>query len=246
MVQEIDEISKAWFLEINEIRKNLFLWLIVFIVIAVFLFPFSLTLFQKIYSDLVPQNIKLLITNPLNPFFIQIQVAFFFAFLLSLPMLLYKVLTYLFPALYRREKKAILKSLIPSGVLFVSGCFFAYFLLVPLTLRIMNNYNFGLNAAVYFEISQFITFALMAIFVSGVAFMLPIFMKTLSVLGIVESRVWLSNFKYSLIAIAMLTAIITPDGTGVTMIMLSLPLISLYLLGCFWSSLSEEVSLVGS
>lgn len=218
--------------EVEAIRKTLFLWLIVFVVLMVFLFPFSLTLFQKIYSDLVPQNIKMLITNPLNPFFIQIQVAAFFAFLLSLPVLLYRVIAYLFPALYNREKKAILESLVPSGVLFISGCFFAYFLLVPLTLRIMSNYDFGLNAAVYFEINQFITFALMAIFVSGIAFILPIFMKTLTFLGIVNSRVWLKNFKYSLIAIVILTAIITPDGTGVTMLMLSIPLICLYLLGC--------------
>lgn len=221
--------------ELEAIRKNLFIWLAVFVVMAVIIFPFSLSLFQKIYSDLVPQNIKMLITNPLNPFFIQIQVAFFFAFLFSLPLFIYKALVYLFPALYSREKKAILNSLIPSGVLFISGCLFAYFLLVPLTLRIMNSYNLTLNAAVYFEVSQFITFALMAIFVSGVAFMLPIFMKTLSFLGIVKPKVWLSNFKFSLIAIALLTAIITPDGTGVTMLMLFIPLICLYLLGCLLS-----------
>lgn len=243
--------------EIDEIRKNLFFWLVTFIAVAAFLFFFnikeglpqistnslSLTLFQKIYSDLVPQNIKLLVTNPLNVLLIQIQVSLFFAFILSSPLLLYKVVNYLFPALYKHEKKAVIESLVPSALLFVLGTLFAYFLLVPTTLKVMNSYSLALSATTYFEINQFITFALLAILVSGVSFMLPIFMKTLSVLGIVESRVWLSNFKYSLIAIAMLTAIITPDGTGVTMLMLSLPLISLYLLGCV---ISKEVSLVGS
>lgn len=250
--------------EIDEIRKTLFSWLIVFFLLATFLFFFnlkkieianvslmfpvfstnslSLTIFQKIYSDLVPQNIKLLVTNPLNVLLIQVQVSLFFAFLISLPVLLYKLLLYLFPALYSHEKKMIKRSIIPSFLLFILGCIFAYSLLVPLTLRIMNSYNSPLNAATYFEINEFITFSLVAIFTSGIAFMLPIFMKVLSNLEIVSPSFWIRNFKYSLIAIAIFTAIITPDGTGVTMVMLSIPLISLYLLGWFLSKERTERS----
>lgn len=252
------EIRETLFPEINEMIKSLFSWLVIFVFVGLFLFFFnirggfpivstdslSLTIFQKIYSDLVPSNIKLLVVNPLNVILIQIQVSLFFAFILSSPILIYKLVRYLSPALYRHEKKAVLESLVPSVALFILGTLFAYFLLVPMTLRIMNSYNLALNATTYFEINQFITFALVAILVSGVSFMLPIFMKTLSFLGIVNRRVWLANFKYSLIAIVIFTAIITPDGTGVTMLMLSLPLIFLYLLGCFLS-MSEEVSLVG-
>lgn len=233
--------------EFEYLRKSLFLWFVVLLLSAVVVFPFSLGLFQKIYYSLVPQNIKLLILNPLNPFLIQIQVTLFFAFLFSLPILTYKILFYIFPALYKKEKKAILNSLMPSGFLFILGCFFAYFILVPLTLKVMNSYNTVLNATVYFEINQFITFALFAVVVTGVAFMLPIFMKTLSVLGLVSRSLWIKNFRFSLIAIVIATAIITPDGTGVTMLMLSLPLISLYLLGCIISNdVNKEVNLIGT
>lgn len=231
--------------ELDEIRKTLFLWLIVFFAVAVFLFFFnikngflvlstdsiSLTLFQKIYSDLVPKDIKLLITNPFNVLFVQIQVSLFFAFLLSLPVLLYRATSYLSSALKREEKKALKMSIIPSILLFFLGCLFAYFLLIPFTLRLMNVYISSLSAATYFEINEFISFVLALTLASGLAFMLPIFMRTLSSLGLVDSNFWIRNFKYSLIAIVIFTAIITPDGTGVTMIMLSLPLISLYLLG---------------
>ena len=95
----------------------------------------------------------------------------------------------------------------------------------------MNVYISSLDVATYFEINEFISFVLALTLASGLAFMLPIFMRTLSSLGIVESSFWIRNFKYSLIAIVIFTAIITPDGTGVTMLMLSIPLISLYLLG---------------
>ena len=231
--------------ELDEIRKTLFAWLIVFFAFAIFLFFFnikkglpvfstdsiSLTLFQKIYSDLVPKDIKLLITNPFNVLFVQIQVSLFFAFLLSLPVFLYRVTSYLSSALKKEEKKALKMSIIPSILLFFTGCLFAYFFLIPFTLRFMNIYVTSFEAATYFEINEFISFVLALILTSGLAFTLPIFMRTLSSLGLIDSAFWIRNFKYSLIAIVIFTAIITPDGTGVTMLMLSIPLISLYLLG---------------
>lgn len=241
MGKELEKISKAFLSEIGEIRSTLLIWFAVFLVLTVSLFPFSSTLFEKIYSGLVPSNIKPLLINPLNILFIQIQVSIFFAFLLSFPILAYKIISYLSPALYIHEKKIITQSLIPSLILFLFGCIFAYFLLIPTTLKVLNSYNSSLGATVYFEISQFITFALMAILVSGLAFTLPIFMRGLSRLKLIDGKTWIQNFRYSLIAIVILTAIITPDGTGVTMLMLSIPLICLYLLGCF---LSKEVSFV--
>jgi len=226
--------------ELKEIRKTALLWFIIFCTFAILLFPFSLTLFQKIYSDLVPANIKILVTNPLNLFFIQIKVSAFFAFLFSLPFLLYRIVRYLSPALYVHERKIIKGFILPSVLLFTLGGLFAYFLLVPLTLKILNSYVLGLSSAeTYFEINQFVTFALFAIFLSGISFILPVFMRTLSLLGLVNPKTWMKNFKYSLIAIVILSAIITPDGTGITMLMLSIPLVSLYLAGY---ALSKGVS----
>lgn len=235
--------------EINEIRKKLLSWIIVFFILAIFFFFFniknglpvfstdsiSLVLFQKIYSDLVPKNIKLLITNPLNILFIQIQISLFFAFILSLPILLYQFFSYFSQALHKREKRAIASAIIPSVLLFLAGCFFSYFLLIPFTLRLMNTYTTALDAAVYFEINEFVSFVLALVLSSGIAFMLPIFMRMFAVLEIVDAKFWIKNFKYAFIGILVFAAIITPDGTGVTMIILSGVLISLYFLGFFFS-----------
>lgn len=232
--------------EINELRKILFIWAVIFAAASILFFPFSLGIFQKIYSDLVPNNIEMLITNPLNPFFIQIKVSLFLAFIVSLPILLFKFIKYLSPALHPKEKKIIIQSLIPSALLFVLGSLFAYFLLIPMTLDIMNSYNSTLKASIFFEVGQFVTFSLLVILVTGVSFVLPVFMKALSSLGLVSSSFWKKNFKYSLIAMLILSAIITPDGTGVTMLMLSFPLISLYSAGMFFSNKSKEVKINGN
>lgn len=243
--------------ELDKIKHAIFPWITVFTALFTFFFIFSIqrveifgaVLFVPIPSTgsiafqflgflhrmLLPEGIELLITNPLNAFFIQIQISLFLAFLISLPFLLYRVMSYLSPALYRHEKRTLAKAILPSAVLFLTGCVFAFFVLIPFTLKLMTSYTSALDAAVFFEISEFISFVLIAMFATGTSFMLPIFMKVLSDLGIANAGFWSRNFRYAFIVILIVAALITPDGTGVTMIILSLPLMALYLLGIFMS-----------
>jgi sec-independent protein translocase protein TatC len=65
----------------------------------------------------------------------------------------------------------------------------------------------------------------------GIMFLLPVFMVFLSFLGIVKPCFWKNNWRYALLIFLIFSAIITPDGTGITMIMLSAPLAGLYFLG---------------
>lgn len=236
--------------ELKEIKITVILWFSLFCALTILIFPFSLNLFQRIYSDLVPKDIEMLITNPMNLFFIQIKVSVFMAFLISLPFLIYRIVRFISPALYSHEKKIVKGFVLPSLLLFSMGSLFAYFLLIPVTLKILNSYNLALSlATTYFEVNQFISFTLVAILLTGISFILPIFMRTLSLLGLVNPSTWKRNFKYSLIAIIVLSAIITPDGTGITMLMLSFPLICLYLTGYFISkepTNAKEVKIDGN
>jgi sec-independent protein translocase protein TatC len=230
--------------ELKELRQIFFMCVILFMALALIIFPFSLMIFENLYSFLVPANIKMLIINPLNLFLVQIQISAFLAFLASLPFLVYKMSRFVFPALYSMEKRIIKGSASPSIFLFCLGALFALFFLIPMTLKLLNFYALSLpSAETYFEINQFITFTLVAIIACGFSFMLPIFMRTLSALGLVTNEFWKKNFKYSLIAIVILSAIITPDGTGITMLMLSIPLTSLYLAGIV---LSKGVTVDGN
>jgi sec-independent protein translocase protein TatC len=90
-----------------------------------------------------------------------------------------------------------------------------------------------MDVTTFFELSEFISLSLLLIFSSGIVFLLPIFMLGLTSLKIVDKKFWIRNWRYALIAILIFCAIITPDGTGVTMLILALPLIALYLIGCY-------------
>ncbi len=212
--------------EIEVLGRNLFLPLPT-------LHSFSAQFLGKIQADLLPGGVQLIATNPLSAFLAQTIVSLLLAFVLTFPFFLYKILGYLSPAFYKKEKKIILRILIPSIILFFSGCLFAYFLLIPSTFRILYSYTAVIGAIPFFAVQEFITLVFGIMIVVGIMFLLPIFMTLSSSLGLIEPDFWKKNWRYAFLTFLIFSAIITPDGTGITMIMLSLPLAGLYFLGTF-------------
>jgi len=223
--------------ELDEIKKSIFPWIFLFLASSAIFFSTGISskFFGIIHQQLLPKEMQLIVTNPLNALLIQIEISLFLAFIVSLPYLLYKIIAYISPALYKHERSAIVKAVLPSAFLFVLGALFAYFLLIPSTFRIMNFYVISAGVIPFFEINEFVSMVIALTLASGILFMLPVFMKVLNALEIVDKSFWMKNFKYALIIFLIFSAIITPDGTGITMLMLSLPLTALYFLGYLFS-----------
>lgn len=239
--------------ELNELRKSFLPWICLFLFLSIFFFGFGLQktelLGLSVYyplpsfhsisayfleiakQDLLSNEVQIVTLNPLNAFLSLVIVSLFLAFIVSFPFFLYKLIRYLGPALYQKEKKAIFKILIPSSFLFISGCLFAYFLLIPLTFKVLYSFATAIEAEPLFYITQFVTMVLGLMIVVGIIFLLPIFMSLLTYFDIVKGHFWKKNWKYAIFIFLVFSAIITPDGTGITMLLLSLPLTGLYFLG---------------
>lgn len=192
----------------------------------------SLSIFNKIQHDLLPQGIKILVTDPVHALLVQIDISLFFAFIVSLPILLFQTVKYVSPALKDNERELLSKLALPTGGLFLLGCVMGYYFIVPSILKLLNSYTTVLNAATYFEINKFISFVLLFTFLSGIAFTLPILMKLLVKLGI-DKRFFLKNFKFALIFVLAISFVIAPDLT--TMFIVSAMMMSLYLFGYYLS-----------
>lgn len=212
--------------EVEMLGKNLFLPLPT-------LYSFSGQVFKKVQQDLLPAGVQLIVTNPLSAFLAQVLVSLLLAFVLTFPFLLYKMIKYFSPALFEKEKKVAMKVLLPSAFLFLSGCLFAYFLLIPSTFKVLYSFAAIIGAVPFFSVNEFIALVFGMMIAAGIIFLLPIFMALLSSLGLVESGFWKNNWRYALLIFLIFSAIITPDGTGITMLMLSVPLVGLYFLGTF-------------
>lgn len=236
--------------EFNELRKSIFGWLYVFLAFSGFFFlfglkeveilgrktllplpavhSFSAQFFEIIQKNLLPSDVKLMVTGPLAAFLAQTWISIALAFLVSFPLLIYKITGYLSPALFDKEKKAALRILAPSALLFFGGCLFGYFVLIPPTFKILYQYAKTIGAVQFFSVSEFIGSVFGLVITTGVLFLLPVFMTLLTNLGIVGPDFWKNNWRYAILIFLIFSAIITPDGSGITMMLLSAPMAGLY------------------
>ncbi len=193
---------------------------------------FTVIVFQNITKNLISPEIELIVTSPLEAFWAQISIAFFLSIIITFPFLIYKILKYVFPALNKKEKSAILKTIFPFSILFFLGCLFSYYLVIPSTIDILYVYYAKtIGVKTYFSLKEFVPLVFALSFGIGVIFTVPVFMTILSSLGLVNPTFWKNNWKYSFLFFLIFSAIITPDGSGITMIFLVIPLTFLYFLG---------------
>ena len=95
------------------------------------------------------------------------------------------------------------------------------------------HYNYGESAGLvtFLNIMDFVTFVLQFLLAFGISFQLPLVMYALSMSGLTDSKFWRKNIRYAIVIIVIFGAIITPDGSGVTMWFIAGPMIALYIAG---------------
>ncbi|MEM4275182.1 MAG: twin-arginine translocase subunit TatC [Candidatus Nitrosocaldaceae archaeon] len=181
--------------------------------------------------SLLPSNVELIQTKPGEAFFAQLYVSVLLSIIFSMPLIVREITAFIAPALYTHEKRIASKIMIPTILLFISGALFAYILVIPFMLNFLYEYGAFLGLLTLLNIVEFVTFILYFTISFGISFQLPIIMYTLTKAEIVEVQFWKNNFRYAVIIFIIFGAIITPDGSGITMWFIALPMIILYLIG---------------
>ncbi len=191
----------------------------------------QVTSFMK--DSLLPVGVELIQTAPGQAFFAQIYVAVLIGIIISIPLLIRELYEFIGPAIEEREKKRInlVKMLIPTLGLFLIGIIFSYLLIIPFTLDLLYKYGESIGVETFLNINDFITFVLQFLIGFGISFELPLLMYIISLSKIIDYDFWKKNFRYSIILIVVFGAIITPDGSGITMWLIAGPMILLYLIG---------------
>lgn len=178
---------------------------------------------------------KLVYTSPVGPLQLFITVGLYLGVVIASPYVLYQVWLFIAPGLYRHERKAVLTFIASSLVLFLSGMAFAYFVILPMTLSFLITFPGPFKAMIsmndYFDLSLVILLGL------GIVFQLPILIFFLSLFGIVTPRFLWSHFRYAVLIIAIVAAVVTPTTDALTMTIFMAPMIVLYLLGIGVSAL---------
>jgi sec-independent protein translocase protein TatC len=182
-------------------------------------------------ENLLPENVTLIQVAPGQAFFAQIYVAAILGIIMAMPFIVREFVAFIGPGLYQHEKATVKKVTIYAIGLFAIGSLFSYFIVVPYILEFLYLYGESIGISTFFEITEFVPFVMHLLIAFGLSYQLPIIMWATTVSEMVEPRFWRNNLRYVIIIIAIFSAIITPDGSGVTMWFIAGPMPLLYVLG---------------
>jgi sec-independent protein translocase protein TatC len=182
-------------------------------------------------ETLLPENVTLVQIAPGQAFFSQIYVAILVGVIGSMPIIVKEIAGFISPAISPSVRKGIVRMTVPAIVLFIAGIAFAYLVVVPYILVFLYQFGEAINVVPLFNITDFISFVLQFMLAFGISFELPVLMYILSLTDAISPRFWRNNLRYAVLILAVFGAIITPDGSGVTMWFVAGPMLGLYLIG---------------
>ena len=195
--------------------------------------PSSIISFLR--DEVLPPYVKIVVTTPSDALISEMYIAIFMGILVGMPVIAYEFWAYISPALYQNEKIVIIKLTLPATILFVVGCLFGYIFIVPFAFSFLYLYASSIGIITYITIGDFIMFILMFCVAMGITFELPTVMWGLSRLGLIKPESWKKNLRYFVVFSVIWGAFITPDGSGVTMWFVAVPMIVLYGFGYFFA-----------
>lgn len=172
---------------------------------------------QKLQAIDVTENISVFMTVSLTG-----------GLILAMPVILYHLIAFVTPGLNPAEKKWLFIFLPAGAILFLSGVAFAYFVMLPRAIPFLLNF-LGIPTAP--RPQTYFGFVTRLIFWIGVSFELPLLMAFLARIGLVSAAFLAKNFRYAIVIIAIVAALVTPTPDPLNMGLVMAPLIVLYGLG---------------
>jgi len=168
--------------------------------------------------------------GPGEAFFTFLQVAMIIGVALSMPVIIYQVLSFVTPALYENEKKYLFIAVPGVTLSFAIGVVFCYFLMLPFAIAFLGGFQTDIIDQ-HWAAERYLDFVTTFMFWVGLTFELPIVMYFLSKLGVVTPQRMSSFRKYAFVLAFVIGAIITPTPDPVNQTIVSLPIYLLFELG---------------
>ncbi len=177
-------------------------------------------------EEVLPKDSSVIFTKVQEPFFTALKVSFFASFIVSLPVIFWQFWLFIAPGLYEDEKKMVLPFVFFATVMFLMGSSFCYYVVIPFGYDFLINFGAQLFTALP-SIGEYVGFFTKLLFGFGLAFELPVITFFLASIGLVTDRTLIDFFRYALILIFLLSALLTPPDL-LTQFLMAGPLILLY------------------
>lgn len=218
---------------LEELRWGLLKSLIAIAIASIICYFFSDLIFGIVVAPL-RQNLQpgqnLIGTGVTEAFFVEIKVAVAAGVLFSCPVVFYQIWRFIAPGLTGSEKKWLLPFVAIATLFFLGGVYFCYRIVLPIAFQyfIEQYETMGVSPAI--RIGEYFTFFFRLVLAFGVTFELPVFTFFLVRLGIWDYRFMIRSFRYAILAIFVIAAMLTPTPDVINQSLLALPMLALYVL----------------
>ncbi|MBM6775534.1 twin-arginine translocase subunit TatC [Olsenella profusa] len=214
---------------LGELRRRLTIVVVSVIVCAVIVYFATPTLIELMIGQIreAMRGGDLYVFTALGGFTIRFKVALFFSVIICCPIIIWEVMAFFLPALKPKERRWVVPTVAAMVALFFLGMIFCFFVIQPAAFGWLLDQTFEFaqsmaNAEDYLNIYMLLEIGF------GIAFQLPLVIFYLSILHLVPYSTFRSQWRIIYVALMILSAVVTPDASPVTMILMFAVLIALY------------------
>ena len=217
---------------LNELRVRLTYAAVALVVTTAFSFIFAELMLQFLlgpYAESIEGVVELQTLEPTEGIETFFKVSLLSGVILSMPVILYQFWKFIEPGLTSSERRYVFIFLPSTLLLFALGILFAWFVLIPAAVYFLANF-LGTIFKTDWTPSGYIGFVLRMLFWIGLAFEMPVIVYFVARVGIVTAKTLREQWRFAVVGIAVLAAVITPSIDPVTMLLTMAPLLVLYTL----------------
>jgi len=173
-------------------------------------------------------DIHLMNTGLTEQFMVHMRTAIYAGLLVASPYILYELFRFVSPGLYQNERRYAVWIVGAAYVMFLVGTVTNYFVVFPFTVRFLGTYQVSPDVANMLTLQSYIDTLLGMNLVMGVVFELPVVCALMGRMGLISNRMMSQYRRHAIVAILIVSAIITPTTDAFTLFIVALPIYLLY------------------
>ncbi|MBI3757214.1 MAG: twin-arginine translocase subunit TatC [Deltaproteobacteria bacterium] len=181
-------------------------------------------------QQIAPAPPMLIGTSPAEAFFTKLKVSFIAALFLASPVVFYQLWKFVAPGLYEQERRYVLPFVFFATCFFVLGATFCHVFVLPVGYAFFIDQYQSIGVHATLRISEYLSFTARMLLAFGVTFELPVLTFFFARIGLVTHTLLLSSFRYAVVIIFIVAAVLTPGPDVASQLMMATPLLALYIL----------------
>ena len=213
---------------VRDIKKRLLFvggTILVFFVFAFSYAEWLIDWFKRPFED------DLIFYAPAEALFASIKISFMAAVIASVPVILYQFWKFIAPALLQKEQRWAIPLFLLGLGFFLLGLVFCNLIILPLVINFFVTFGMDRSLTPELAVGTYVDFNVKFLLAFGFAFEIPLVLSLLARVGVVQHEVLAQYRKHAAMVALILSAVVTPDATLFTMLLMAVPLIILYEIG---------------